>query len=189
MNPNYENYSLEQLLDVKRVINKEKYPERYEEILALIADKKVESHSRQVVKNPSAKKLHSPLQVFVGSYWGGPLYAVYSVRKNFIVLGHAEGASKTLAYGSIFIVFLLVLLVFIPGDYPNIVIPIIYCSAGKLLVEKFQLNKAAINESTDFVFESNWKIFGLGFLFLIAFLAMCIVEILVLDYSGLVKIL
>lgn len=94
-----------------------------------------------------------------------------------------------LGVSSVFIAFLLVLLVFIPGDYPNIIIPIIYSSAGKLLVEKFQLNKAAINESADFVFESNWKIFGLGFLFLIAFLAIFLIEILVLDYSGLVKIL
>src|SRR5690606_34348335 len=128
-------------------------------------------------------------QECVGSYWGGPVYAVYSVGKNFIALAQVERASKDLAYGSFFIAFLLVLLVFIPGDNTNITIPIIYSAAGKLLVEKFQLNKAAINESADFVFESNWKIFGLGFLFLIAFLAMCIVEILVLDYSGLVKIL
>lgn len=185
MEPNFESYSLEQLHDVKLVINKEKYPERFNKVVALIEEKENEATFTIPEKDPYAKTLHTPLQMFVGSYWGGPLYAVYAIRKNFISLGDEKKAADSLKYGAAFILLLLAVMPFIPDSLPNMVIPVIYCVLGKLLVEKYHLKKDAINQSVDFVYESNWKIFGLGLITLTAFFAISMVWIMSLNYSGL----
>jgi hypothetical protein len=119
------------------------------------------------VGNP---KLYTPIQIRAGSFLGGPIASVYFLRENFRVLGKVSEAKTTLAWGIAFVVCLLALLPFLPARFPNYLIPLAYSIAAGSIAEKWQLQKQAIVNSGRYQFQSNWRVFGLAVLFLVAFL-------------------
>jgi len=194
MEPNYEKYTVDQLNDVMRVIDREQYPDRYQKIVDLLSNHSEYNASSKsseniiAIKNPDAKRMYSPLQVYIGSFLGGPIFTVFSLRKNFLAMTDHERALKTLVLGAFLCFVFLVLIPFIPESFPNLILPILYSLLGKFLVERFQLNKAEINASSEYRFESNWKVFALGILLLLVFLAITFTFLIALDYSGLITL-
>lgn len=172
MEPNYDAYSEDQLIQALRVIDKNEDPDRYFQINQLLVTKFMHAASEESVNlSTPQRKLHSPTQTFVGTYWGGPLYGIYVVRKNFLEMNKPADAKKTLELGMAFLFLLLFLVPFLPDSFPNLAIPIAYSLAATQLVKRHQLDKDAIMHSKEYTFESNWKIFGIGALSLVTFLA------------------
>ncbi|PPK50029.1 hypothetical protein [Marinobacter persicus] len=134
------------------------------------------------------KKLLSPAQIAGGAFWGGPLATVYYLRRNYLALGRDDYAQKTLVYGVLFVIALLVLLPFIPESFPNLVIPLAYCFAARQIASSTQMGKVQIEEAEGYTFESNWKIFGVGILTLLAFFAMALSVIMMFEEAGFLKL-
>nr|CAP47474.1 putative integron gene cassette protein [uncultured bacterium] len=132
--------------------------------------------------------IYSPNQIGLGSFWGGPIAAVYMLRSNYLVIEKEDYAQKVLSYGFIFTIALLAILPFLPEKFPNMIIPLLYCYSAKQIAESTQLKKDDIenNESNDFA--SNWKIFGIGTLTLIIFLVIAVIELVVLETMGVITL-
>ncbi len=111
----------------------------------------------------SKVKLYSPRQAYVGSFLGGPLAAMYVLKKNFDVLGNKSGSRKTLIWGGLLIAIYFVttgvFLVEAPSfNFPNYVLPIAYSLLTLGIVEKYQMSKKAILASPQYEIESNWRV-------------------------------
>ena len=126
-------------------------------------------------------KIYSPNQILLGSFWGGPIAVVYFLYRNYTLLDNNEYAKKTIFLGSFLILVLLELLPFLPEKFPNMIIPLFYSLLGKQLAIQTQLSKENINNNENYLFESNWKIFGIGTLTLFIFLAISIAIMLGLE--------
>ena len=134
------------------------------------------------------KKLLSPTQIAGGSLWGGPIATVYYLRRNYLSLGKDDYAQKTLLYGTIFIIFFMCFLPFIPEEFPNVVLPLIYCLSAQKIAATTQLEKEKIEQSEEYTFESNWKIFGVGILTLVLLFVMAVIVILGFEAAGFVSL-
>lgn len=133
-------------------------------------------------------QMYSPNQIAGGSFWGGPIAAVYFLRENFLVLGKTHEAQLTLIGGAAFIVILIGLLPFLPDKFPNMAIPLLYCLSAKQIASSWQLSKDAIANSDQFTFRSNWRIFGVGFAFMVLFLVIALAVMFVLDLIGVISL-
>jgi len=97
MQPNFSKYTLEELLDIERNIDKETYPERYEIVCKLIKVKEtdpVEIESTEFKEKPS--KNHRVLFV-VAFFW---FFAFHSITKGEFTLKSytATYANEPLAF-------------------------------------------------------------------------------------------
>lgn len=132
----------------------------------------------------SARKVLSPAQIALGSVWGGPLAAVYFLRKNYIAIGNEDYAQKSLVLGIIFVALLVGVLPFLPENFPRIALPLAYSLGARAISEATQLKKDQIKSSAEYEFESNWKIFGIGAITLIMGLVIIILSVFVFDAIG-----
>ena len=133
-------------------------------------------------------RLYTPLQVRLGSFLGGPIAAAYFLRENFRVLGKVTEARSTVVWGAAFIAGLMVLLPFLPERFPNYLIPLLYSYAAGSVAGKWQLQKQAILTSGIYGVQSNWRVFGLALLFMIAFMIILFAELFCLNGLGLIHL-
>jgi hypothetical protein len=132
-------------------------------------------------------KVFSPKQVFFGSFLGGPVTPVYYLRQNFLALNKLEDARLTLLWGVVLNLAILAPLPFLPERFPNYVIPLAYCWLARSIAESRQLNKAAIANSTQFEFASNWRVAGIALVSLVATVAVWFSIWFPLAYFGVIK--
>lgn len=111
--------------------------------------------------------VYSPRQIFAGSLLGGPIALVYFLRNNFQRLGKKAAAAQTLLWGVLFNIAILAAIPFLPKHFPNYVLPLSYSWVARIIADTKQLNKGSIASSTQFDFHSNWRVFGLGFVFVL----------------------
>lgn len=133
-------------------------------------------------------KVYSPTQAALGAFLGGPIASAYFIKQNFFALKDDESIKKTNLFGSLAIAFILVILPFLPENFPNMLIPIITIVSTKLLIEKFQFKKEDISNSEDLDFQSNWRVFFVGLISLIIFLVIIASLMLVLDTLGILNV-
>lgn len=133
-------------------------------------------------------RIYSPNQVFGGSFWGGPIAAVYFLWKNYIALGKLEEARNCLLYGSIFVFVAMVGMPFVPESVPNLVIPLAYSFSAKQLALSTQLDKKQIAESEIYSFQSSWKVFGIGTMTLLISLAFLVLVVLGMERVGIISL-
>lgn len=108
--------------------------------------------------------IYSPNQVAAGAFIGGPVGLIYFLWENFVTLGHAQQARKSLIWGAVLIVALLLILPWLPDKFPGIAFMLVYMAAGRQLANNQQLTKRAIDDSPRYMYESNWRVFGKGLL-------------------------
>ena len=135
-----------------------------------------------------ASDLNDPGQVFWGSFWGGPIAAVYFLRANYLSLGKFGEAAKALLFGSIFLIAIVLLLPFLPERFPNIVLPLIYWFSARQIATTTQVDKSGIEAGDRFVAASNWKVFGIGTATLVLFFVAIVPIYFVLDAFGLISL-
>lgn len=133
-------------------------------------------------------QIYTPNQILLGSFWGGPIAAVYFLRHNYLALGSTEFAHKTLVAGIAFIVSLLGIMPFLPDSFPNMAIPVAYSLAAKHLAATTQLDKEQIEARGDHSRHSNWRVFAIGTCTLLAFFIAAIAFMFGLDSMGLINL-
>jgi len=109
-------------------------------------------------------KLYSPSQVFCGTLLGGPVGLIYFLRENFSALGDDSAMAKTVLYGGLLILGLLVIPLLLPKNFPSIMFVIAYIVTAESISEKYQKTKQEIIDSPQHDFHSNWRVIGFGLL-------------------------
>jgi hypothetical protein len=117
-------------------------------------------------------KVYSPTQVALSTFLGGPIAMVYVLKKNFEVLENKRAAQTTVIWGSLLVALVVLILPFLPEQFPNLALPLAYGYAARMVAEKYQLSKGAIVASDRFEFQSNWKVFGVSIGLLAAFVVL-----------------
>lgn len=133
-------------------------------------------------------RLFSPNQIGAGSFLGGPFAAVYFLWSNFTALGKPGAARATLLWGGLFTALTLAVLPFLPEKFPNMLIPLTYTVAARMVAEKNQLSKQAIAQSQEFDFQPIGTVVGLSIGSLVAMLVVIFVWFLVLDHYGAIRL-
>ena len=129
--------------------------------------------------------IYSPTQAALGAFLGGPVGLIYFVRSNFLVLGNASAARKTLLFGIILILILVAVASALP-NFPSMLANLSYIVLARWIVEKHQLSKQEITDSAQYVFHSNWRVLGFGLLCLLGSVAAITIPIIMLLNLGLV---
>ena len=111
-------------------------------------------------------KMYSPIQAAVGTI-GGPVGVVYFLMANFEALGQAEHKQKTLVIGVVSIIALAIILPFLPESVPSMPFTIAYILIAYQVTNNYQMSKAAILDSDNHNFHSNWRVLGIGLLCLV----------------------
>jgi hypothetical protein len=137
---------------------------------------------------PPNAKLYTPAQIRAGSFLGGPIAAVYLLRENFRVLDRGPEAQTTVVWGIAFVAGLMALLPFLPKNFPNVVLPLVYSAAAGAIADKWQLRKQAIVESGRYRIQSNWRVVGMSLLWMLAFMLIGMLEIVILVSLGLMHL-
>ena len=130
-------------------------------------------------------RLYTPGQIRAGSFLGGPIVAAYFLRENFRILGRSSEARTTVMWGAALVVGLMALVPFLPTRFPNYLVPILYATAAGSVADKWQLKKQAIIDSGTYQVQSNWRVFGMSILLMLAFLVIMVLEIFGLAALGL----
>ena len=124
-----------------------------------------------VIKKPA---VYSPLQIGLGSFFGGPIAMTYFLWENFRTLDKMPAARNTLAFGFLFIVALLVFTPMLPGELPTIAVQFIYSLVALQMAVTWQLRKDAITHSIRYCFHSNWRVLLFCIPFYFTWLGVCL---------------
>ena len=113
--------------------------------------------------------IYSPLQIFFGSIFFGPLAMLYFLWKNFQNMQLFTEAKKVVFYGSIFVVVLATCLKLSPSSISSLVIglivPFFYSLAALQISTSMQATKKDIKANTNWCMQSLWNIIIFGSLF------------------------
>lgn len=107
-------------------------------------------------------KMYSPLQVFIGACFFGPVTMVYFLWQNFKTMGKASEARNTLIFGIVFIFLFIAGLQFIPQQIPGYVIQFFYSLLALQITHSLQMSKQEIEDATNYGFQSYWRVLGYG---------------------------
>lgn len=107
-------------------------------------------------------KLYSQMQMGLATLLGGPLAATYMFKKNFVAMENEDASKKSAVFGILFSFALIVVLPFLPKNFPHIVLPIAYIVTTERLAKQYQLSKQAIVDSEKYTFQSNWNVLGVS---------------------------
>lgn len=113
--------------------------------------------------------IYSPLQIFFGSIFFGPLAMLYFLWKNFQNMQLFTEAKKVVFYGSIFVVVLATCLKLSPSSISSLVIglivPFFYSLAALQISTSMQATKKDIKANTNWCMQSLWNIIIFGVFF------------------------
>lgn len=118
------------------------------------------------------RQMYSPTQVAAGAFLGGPLAATHFLWANFHALGNRSAARATPWLGALATIVLIALGYAMPEHSSNSILVIPQIVLARMVAERMQMTKAAIEASTEFAFQSGWKVFGLSLLWLAVTLLM-----------------
>lgn len=109
-------------------------------------------------------KMYSPVQVFLGACFFGPITMIYFLWQNFKTLGKAKEAKYTVIYGIVFILIFIGTLQFIPKAIPGYVLQVVYSLVALQVANSLQMTKEEIEAATNYGFQSYWRVlaYGLG---------------------------
>jgi uncharacterized membrane protein len=137
-----------------------------------------------VNRSANAVKLYSPAQAACGALVGGPVGLIYFLWANFTALGNRPAAKKTIAYGALLILGLLIVLPFLPERFPSSPFTVAYIIMARQIAQQYQKTKQEIADSPEYDFHSNWRVFGLGLLCLVGSVLVIVVPLALLVAFG-----
>lgn len=133
--------------------------------------------------------LYSPNQVLAAAFLGGPLAALYALKRNFDTLGNPAAGALVVRWGMAMVVALLSMLPFLPQDFPQLLLPLAYSFAARAVASASQLSReqiAADPERYQFLPLSQLVLHSL--LAMMAFMALTIVWYSLLDSAGIIEL-
>ena len=113
--------------------------------------------------------IYSPLQIFFGSIFFGPLAMLYFLWKNFQNMQLFTEAKKVMFYGSIFVVVLATCLKLSPSSISSLIIglivPFFNSLAALQISTSMQVTKKDIKANINWCMQPLWNIMIFGLLF------------------------
>lgn len=117
-------------------------------------------------------------QVFWGTFFGGPIAAVYFLKKNFDAMGNGALSQKTVKLGAQ-IIFLFALAVpFLPDAIPSVAYSIAYSFVARMIYEQHQ---TSLQNAPRY---SHWNVVGYALLWMVAIMAVIIPVAMIYDFLG-----
>lgn len=110
------------------------------------------------------KKIYTAKQMMLGSFFGGPIAAIYFLKIGFDAIGRQDFAKRSLSIGIPIMFAYIALLPYIPEGVPSYAISIFYAIPVMVLSKDYFFTKMQIEQSTEFNFQSSWKVFGISLL-------------------------
>lgn len=81
------------------------------------------------VVTTAAGTLYSPRQIYMASFLGSPIAAAWFIRHNFLTLGNKSALLRTLWLGLAATIAVVVTGYFLPKQFPNALLPLLYSYA------------------------------------------------------------
>lgn len=119
-------------------------------------------------------------QIFLGTFLGGPLAAIYFIKKNFDAMGDAKQSKQTIIIGLSLVAALLAILPFLPDFIPSVAYAAGYAAAAQAIYIQKQ---ATLKDSPRY---SHWNVALVALLSIVAFVAIIIPMIYVYYALGIV---
>lgn len=129
-----------------------------------------------------AQIAYSKGQVFWGTILGGPIAAVYFLKKNFDAMGNRELSQKTITLGSLIVLLLVLVLPFLPDFIPSVAYSIAYGFTARMIYEQQQTSLKDVQTY------SNWNVVGYALLWMIVIVALIIPVAMLYDHLGLINL-
>ncbi|MGX9417354.1 hypothetical protein ACXJY6_05145 [Vibrio sp. RC27] len=130
--------------------------------------------SNDVKKEEKSKKVYSPMQISIGTYLGGPLAAIYFLKVNFDTLGKKQFSNRTLFYGSLIVLCLILLVPFLSLHLSSSIIPLLYLFPTMFIAHKYQLTRDKIDDSKEFDMQPYWLTVVMTVVWMIAYLVVAV---------------
>ena len=132
------------------------------------------------------KSMYSPKQVGAATFLGGPFAGAHLLWSNFVVLGKTREAKLTAIASAVLFIVLLVLGFLVPskGAAGGMLIALILAISAEQITNIYQLKKAAIANSPEYGFQSNWKVFGIIVTWAILTLLLVFIVAFILTMAG-----
>jgi hypothetical protein len=109
-------------------------------------------------KSNNNREVFSPLQISIGSFFGGPIAAVYLIRENFRAMEMESQQRLASVIGLVFVVSLTAAIPQIPENFPTGLIPAVCSGIAYLIAMLFQISKEEEAVSDLYSFKSNWGV-------------------------------
>lgn len=132
----------------------------------------------------SIRRVYTPLQVRIASFFGGPFAAIFTLYYNFRQLDRPDRMKLTLVLG---VVFTLLLMALSLVDLPTVfytVIALTYAVAAGSIASSTQLSADQIDSSDLYRPQSVWNVIFVCIISIVAFLITTVPFLLLLDYLG-----
>lgn len=116
-----------------------------------------------VIQHPDLmRRLYSPKQIAAAAFLGSPMAGCHLLAANFRELGLPDAKMRTLLWGAVATVLLLVVAFLVPANFPNVALPAAY-TWGMLEIAK-QLQGSAYGSHVEAggAKQSNWRVAGIG---------------------------
>jgi hypothetical protein len=97
--------------------------------------------------------LYSPRQIYTAAFLGGPLAGTWLISRNFHMLSESSDCRKSLYVGVAVIVGLFLLILVLPKNMPQVVIPIAY----SYLFYNFAQRRFTANADRGISFRKGWR--------------------------------
>jgi len=124
------------------------------------------SNLADIVSSDSIR-LYSPRQIYTASFLGGPFAGAWLLSRNFRLLSRSSDSDRTLIIGVAVVIGLFPLLVVLPKNFPQVVIPLAYSYP----IYYFSKRRFAGNAGEKTNFLCGWvvwlKIIGIALLWLV----------------------
>jgi len=137
-------------------------------------------------------KIYSPRQVTCSAFFGGPFAGIFTLKRNFDLLGNKRGSKLTLIWGLVFCIILFIFFAYLPLDTNthclDIAITVAYTLAARHVADRYQMSQLDIIESEQHEFRSNWNVFGVIVVSLIAFIMVATIAGVSLALLGLLNL-
>lgn len=134
------------------------------------------------------RSLYSPGQVAAGTFLGGPLAAIYLLKKNFEGADDQKKAKKIASIGCLLVVLSTFVVVLLPENFPGGIIPILFTIAAYQYTKDNFPSKEDIQASETYQLQSGWGVFGISIGMLVIHCALIFFVVALYDSFGLLNL-
>lgn len=132
--------------------------------------------------------IYSPNQVLAAAFLGGPFAAIYALKQNFDALGVPFASQMVIRWGVAAVVILLSVIPFLPQNFPQIIIPLVYSFTARSISLQFQMTREQIAESTEHDFVPLSRLIMHSLLAMLVFMLVAAVWLGTLDSYGIIDL-
>ncbi|HEY4110297.1 hypothetical protein [Puia sp.] len=120
--------------------------------------------TEDILTQPPAFKLYKDSHIGIATFLGGPLIGGYLAAENFNRLGAPRGARNAWIIGIVSTLLIFSAVFLVPGitNLPTFVIPLLYSTITRVLVQKYQGNALRAHGANGGQYYNPWRAVGIS---------------------------